>query len=88
MNTSSNIASSRVTAPGYSNTPMRPFYWSVRRELWENRSIYVAPLIVAVVVLLGSSSARLVCRNAAALSCCLTRQKPELQSKHRTTSRR
>jgi len=53
MNTSSNIASSRVTAPGYSNTPMRPFYWSVRRELWENRSIYVAPLIVAVVVLLG-----------------------------------
>src|SRR5438093_9862493 len=53
MNTSSNIASSRVTAPGYSNTPMRPFYWSVRRELWENRSIYVAPLIVAIVVLFG-----------------------------------
>jgi ABC-2 type transport system permease protein len=22
----------------------RPFYWSVRRELWENRSIYLAPL--------------------------------------------
>ena len=53
MNTSSNIASSRVTAPCYSNTPMRPFYWSVRRELWENRSIYVAPLIVAIVVLFG-----------------------------------
>jgi len=32
----------------------RPFYWSVRRELWENRSIYVAPLIVAAVVLFGS----------------------------------
>ena len=31
----------------------RPFYWSVRRELWENRSIYVAPLAVAAVVLLG-----------------------------------
>jgi len=31
----------------------RPFYWSVRRELWENRSIYLAPLAVAVVVLLG-----------------------------------
>jgi ABC-2 type transport system permease protein len=27
----------------------RPFYWSVWRELWENRSIYVAPLIVAAV---------------------------------------
>ncbi|MEY2479160.1 MAG: type transport system permease protein [Verrucomicrobiota bacterium] len=28
---------------------VRPFYWSVWRELWENRSIYVAPLIVAAV---------------------------------------
>jgi ABC-2 type transport system permease protein len=27
----------------------RPLYWSVLRELWENKSIYVAPLIVAVV---------------------------------------
>ncbi len=27
----------------------RSFYWSVRRELWENRSIYIAPLIVAAV---------------------------------------
>ena len=32
----------------------RPLYWSVRRELWENRSIYIAPLVVAAVVLLGS----------------------------------
>jgi ABC-2 type transport system permease protein len=31
----------------------RPMYWSVRRELWENRSIYVAPLAVAAVILLG-----------------------------------
>ena len=31
----------------------RPFYWSVRRELWENRYIYVAPLAVAAVMLLG-----------------------------------
>jgi len=28
-------------------------YWSVRRELWENRSIYIAPLAVAAVVLFG-----------------------------------
>jgi ABC-2 type transport system permease protein len=34
-------------------TATRPFYWSVRRELWENRSIYIAPLIVAIVVLFG-----------------------------------
>ena len=31
----------------------RPYYWSVRRELWENRSIYIAPLIVAAVELVG-----------------------------------
>jgi ABC-2 type transport system permease protein len=30
-------------------------YWSVRRELWENRSIYLAPLIDAAVVLLASA---------------------------------
>jgi ABC-2 type transport system permease protein len=28
-------------------------YWSVWRELWENRSIYIAPLAVAVVFLFG-----------------------------------
>jgi ABC-2 type transport system permease protein len=31
----------------------RPFYWSVWREVWENRSLYIAPLVVAVVVVLG-----------------------------------
>jgi ABC-2 type transport system permease protein len=33
--------------------PVRPFYWSVRRELWENRAIYIAPLAVAGVLLFG-----------------------------------
>jgi ABC-2 type transport system permease protein len=33
----------------------RPMYWSVRRELWENRSIYIAPLVVAAVVLFATS---------------------------------
>src|SRR3981081_265918 len=28
-------------------------YWSIRRELWERRSIYIAPLAAAVVFLLG-----------------------------------
>jgi ABC-2 type transport system permease protein len=32
----------------------RPMYWSVRRELWENRAIYLAPLIAAAVMLFGS----------------------------------
>jgi ABC-2 type transport system permease protein len=29
-------------------------YWSVLRELWENKSIYIAPSIVSVVILLGA----------------------------------
>ena len=29
----------------------RRLYWSIRRELWENRSVYLAPLIVAAFVL-------------------------------------
>src|SRR5260370_23827000 len=41
-----------VAAPGHRKAT-RPFYWSVWRELWENRSIYMAPLLVAVVVLFG-----------------------------------
>jgi ABC-2 type transport system permease protein len=31
----------------------RPFYWSVRRELWEYRSIYLVPLLAAAVFLLA-----------------------------------
>lgn len=43
------------------DTPVEPavipwkkvFYWSVRRELWENRAIYMAPLVIAGVALFG-----------------------------------
>jgi ABC-2 type transport system permease protein len=31
----------------------RLLYWSVRRELWESRSIYIAPVAVAALILLG-----------------------------------
>jgi ABC-2 type transport system permease protein len=54
MNTQSNAESfdSQRTAPTVTQAT-RPFYWSVRRELWENRSIYIAPLAVAAVTLFG-----------------------------------
>ena len=57
MNTQSNTApepvadSQRVVVAAMSST--RPMYWSIRRELWENRSIYIAPLAVAGVALFG-----------------------------------
>ena len=31
----------------------RPMYWSVRREVWENRSLYIAPLFAAAVIFSG-----------------------------------
>ena len=34
-------------------SPTRPLYWSVMRELWENRSIYIAPVGVAGVFFFG-----------------------------------
>jgi ABC-2 type transport system permease protein len=60
----------------------RPFYWSLRRELWENRSIYVAPWIAGGVILLGGfiSAFRLaeLRRNALALEA--TRQRAAIEA--------
>jgi len=58
MNTQSNAVpeSFRDTpiAPAATTmTTTRPIYWSVRRELWENRSIYIAPLAAAAIYLFG-----------------------------------
>ena len=33
--------------------PARRLYWSVQREIWENRAVYLAPLAVAAVFLIG-----------------------------------
>jgi ABC-2 type transport system permease protein len=44
---------SGTTAPAAATMATRPLYWSVRRELWESRSIYIAPLLVAGIALVG-----------------------------------
>ena len=46
-------AMSPAPARGPAGAAVRPFFWSVRRELWENRSIYLAPAIAAAVALAG-----------------------------------
>jgi ABC-2 type transport system permease protein len=46
--------SAGVIDPGDRPATPQPFYWSVWRELWENRSIYIAPSIVAGIILFGS----------------------------------
>src|SRR5438067_8495144 len=45
-------AESNMTVTTRSTT--QPMYWSVLREVWENKSIYIAPAIVAGVILLGA----------------------------------
>lgn len=53
MNTESSKVPESPDQPVVLVSPTRPFFWSVRRELWENRSIYLAPLVAAGVVLFG-----------------------------------
>ena len=56
MNTPSNVmaeSQSRSEALALDISPARRVYWLVQRELWENRSIYLAPLAVAAVFMVG-----------------------------------
>ena len=43
------------TQPQAAPSRTRPFYWSLRRELWENHALWIAPLAVAGVILFGFS---------------------------------
>jgi len=57
MNSQSNAVpesplESQVAAPAVISETRR-LYWSVRRELWESRSIYIAPLAAAALILAG-----------------------------------
>ena len=52
---SQQYAGDSPAAPSAPMAETRPMYWSIRRELWENRSIYLAPLIVAAVVLFATA---------------------------------
>ena len=50
--TESSVHQSQGTAPP-ALSAARALYWSIRREIWENRSIYIAPLAAAAVFLVG-----------------------------------
>jgi len=57
MNTQSNAMNessiqSQGSAPA-AVSAARLMYWSIRREIWENRAIYIAPLAAAAVFLFG-----------------------------------
>jgi len=57
MNTQSDVlpeSSRESLAIAAAEIPLtRRMYWGLRRELWENRAIYIAPLAAAAVALLG-----------------------------------
>lgn len=53
---------SQKVAPA-AGSPTRPLYWSLRRELWENRAIYIAPLIAGGLFLFGFLGSLLAMRH-------------------------
>ncbi len=54
MNTqATNVSESSRAFDASLAASLRPVYWSVRRELWENPSIYIAPLAAGVLFLGG-----------------------------------
>jgi ABC-2 type transport system permease protein len=57
MNTPSHVVQESPAAPqgmvSAAASAFRPMYWSIRRELWENRLVYIAPLAAAAVFLVG-----------------------------------
>ncbi len=53
MNVPSSVAFDSHPIVPAASLATHPFYWSVQRELWEYRSIYVAPLAVAGLYLFG-----------------------------------
>lgn len=51
------VSDSRFESSAIAETKMRatrPLFWSVRRELWENRSIYIVPLVAAGLALVAT----------------------------------
>jgi ABC-2 type transport system permease protein len=51
MNSPSNVIHEPGIAVESILSPTHPVYWSIRREIWENRSIYIVPLVAAIVYL-------------------------------------
>ena len=57
MNTHTNAMSASAASQTIAPVPMpwtQILYWSIRRELWENRSIYIAPLAIAALTVFGT----------------------------------
>src|SRR6202048_890472 len=81
MNTQSNaMTGPSIQAQG---TPAavsagRAMYWSIRRELWENRSIYLAPLVAAALFLFGFAISMLSMRHRITASPLDPAQQPDL----------
>ncbi len=77
--------SSEVEKQTAAAAPMRearPMLWSVRREMWENRSIVIAPVVVASMVLLGFlvSTVGLPSRRRAILTLAAPQQRAAIES--------
>ena len=78
MNIQSNATTESSTQSQGTAPAARAMYWSLRRELWENRSIYIAPLVAAVVFLFGFVINMVVMRRRIGASLLDPAQQPDL----------
>ena len=53
------LESGRAAAGAVHAPRLRVFQWLVRRELWEHRGIWMAPLICALIILFGAAFGQL-----------------------------
>ena len=53
MSMSSTVSDTVPRADAAPLSATQPFLWSVRRELWENRSLYIAPAAIGALMLFG-----------------------------------
>ena len=53
MSTSNTVPDTAPAVTAATAPATRPFFWSVKREIWEHGSVYIAPLAVAGLVLFG-----------------------------------
>jgi ABC-2 type transport system permease protein len=81
MNTQSNAMNESSLQPqGSARTVSvaQVMYWSIRREIWENRAIYIAPLATAALFLLGFAVNLLQMRSHMGTSSLATAQQHDL----------
>ncbi|CAN5402366.1 ABC transporter permease [soil metagenome] len=72
----SDVTMDEPAVPARRSAPVQPMYWSVRKELWEHRSLYIVPIVTAVLLIVGMAAGSIVMSS-------MVRNHPEMHTKMR-----